>query len=72
MNEDQALTAMALVARRSAMWVHDVICSRSINDGQISADAVDRFKKDILEALAILDRPDDELFKRVTPDADAA
>lgn len=58
MNENQALLAMTLVARRAAMWVHDVMCSRPIGDGQVSKDACDRFRAEILEALAILDRPE--------------
>lgn len=56
MKEDQALLAMTLIARRASAWAHDIVCSRSINDGQVSEDAVSRFKHDIHEALGILDR----------------
>ena len=56
MKEQQALLAMTLVARRAAMWAHDVLSSHSINEGEISDDAASRFKSDIMEALAILDR----------------
>lgn len=56
MKEDQALLAMTLIARRATSWAHDVICSRSINDGKVSDDAIVRFKRDIQSALEILDR----------------
>lgn len=55
MDEETALLAMTLIARRASSWAHDVICSRSISDGKFSDDAVDRFRRDITEALAILD-----------------
>lgn len=56
MNEDQALLAMTLIARRASSWAHDIICSKPISEGKISADAVERFKQEIREALAVLDR----------------
>lgn len=56
MKDDQALLVMSLIARRASSWAHDIICCRSINEGQISDDAVARFKRDIQQALDILNR----------------
>lgn len=55
-DEHQALLAISLVARRASIWAHDILCNRPISDGKISVDTAERFKKDILEALSILDR----------------
>lgn len=58
MKESKALLVMSLIARRSSSWMHDIITSRSINQGEVSEDAMRRFAKDITDALAIIDEPD--------------
>lgn len=58
MTQEKALLVMTLVARRSTAWAHDIICSHSINDGVISDDAIQRYTRDIMEALAILADPE--------------
>lgn len=57
MHEDQALLAMTLVARRASDWAHSVVTSKPFSDGVITRESVARFRSEILEALAILDRP---------------
>lgn len=57
MKQSKALLVMTLVARRSAMWAHDVVTSTPINNGEVSDDAIERYTKEITEALAILTDP---------------
>lgn len=54
--DDQAMLAMTLIARRASAWAHDKTASQSISNGYFKREAIVRFKRDILEALAILDR----------------
>jgi hypothetical protein len=54
----KALLVMTLVARRSAAWAHDVVTSGPINDGEVSDDAIQRYAKDIMDALTILTDPE--------------
>jgi hypothetical protein len=58
MKEAKALLVMTLIARRSSAWAHDIICSRPINDGEVSDDAMLRFANDIRDALDILTDPE--------------
>jgi hypothetical protein len=55
MNREKALLVMTLVARRSSAWAHDVITG---GGGEVSGDAIQRYEKDITDALAILADPD--------------
>jgi len=58
MKQEKALLVMTLVARRSTAWAHDILCSSSINDGKVSDDAIQRYSRDIMEALTILTDPE--------------
>lgn len=58
MKQEKALLVMTLIARRSATWAHDIVCSSPINNGEVSDDAMQRYSKDIMEALAILNDPE--------------
>ena len=49
---------MTLVARRSSAWAHDIVTSGPINNGEVSDDAMQRYARDIMEALTILTDPD--------------
>lgn len=69
MKEAKALLVMSLVARRSSAWMHDIVCTSSISDGEVGDDAVQRYTKDIMDALAIFDRADEarRLFEQKAP-----
>lgn len=51
MKRAKALLVMTLVARRSSSWAHDVITGGA---GDVSDDAIQRYTRDIMEALTIL------------------
>lgn len=62
MKQEKALLVMSLVARRSAAWAHDIVTTMPINQGEVSDESMGRFKKEITDALAILDDPDRALW----------
>lgn len=55
MKRAKALLIMTLIARRSSAWAHDVVTSCQ---PEISDDAIQRYTRDITEALAILNNPE--------------
>jgi len=67
MKEAKALLVMTLIARRSSAWAHDIMCSRPINNGEVSDDAMQRFTNDIRDALDILTDPERGNFSADSP-----
>lgn len=58
MKQEKALLVMTLIARRSTAWAHDIVCSSSISNGEVSDEAMQRYASDIMNALAILTDPE--------------
>lgn len=51
---------MTLVARRSSAWAHDIIAGAPADlvKGEVRDEAIQRYAKDIMDALAILTDPE--------------
>jgi hypothetical protein len=58
MKEAKALHVMTLIARRSSAWAFDVISTTRINHGEVRDESMQRFAKEITDALDLLNDPD--------------
>ena len=58
MKETKAMHVISLIARRSSAWAFDVISTASINNGEVRDEAMQRFAKEITDALDLLNDPD--------------